>query len=139
MVMSAAVWPVFEDGYKHNLCDEGAPVLRAYQDLDALATAAGRIPLSAFDEHADVPDDVIAQLAEEAQDIPDLSGFPVVWHDPADAVATLDVILSALASPDPARPGRENPEYLADCLDAIRQALQQAATRKTRFNFTIVA
>jgi hypothetical protein len=135
--MSDAVWPVFEDGYKHSLCDEGVPVLRAHQDLDAIAMAAGRMPLSAFDEHADVPADVVAQLAEEAQDIPDLSGFPVVWHDPADAVATLDVILSALASPDPARAGREDPEYLMHCLEAFRQTLQQAASRKTRFNFTI--
>lgn len=72
MVMSVAVWPVFEDGHKHSLCDEGAPVLRASDDLDAIATAAGHMPLSAFDEHADVPADVIARLAEEAQDIPDL-------------------------------------------------------------------
>ena len=93
--------------------------MRTYQDLDAIATAAGRTPLSAFDEHADVPDNVIAQLAEEAQDIPDLSGFPVVWHDPADAVATLDVILSAFASPDPAYAGREDPEWLAYSLEAF--------------------
>ena len=32
--------------------------------------------------------------------LPDLSGFPVVWHDPADAVATLDVLLSAIAATD---------------------------------------
>jgi hypothetical protein len=96
--------------------------------------AAGRC--RPFDEHADVPFDVVARLAEEAQDLPDLSGFPVVWHDPADAVATLDAILSAPAS-DPARVGREDPEYLARCLEAIRQTLQQAVTRKTRFNFTI--
>ena len=139
MVMSDALWPVFEDGRKHSLRDEGVPLFRAYEDLDAIATAAGCMPLEAFDEHADVPLDVVAQRAEEAQDIPDLSCFPVVWHDPTDAVATLDVILSVLASQDPVRPGRENPEYLASCLDAIRQALQQAVTRKTRFNFTIVA
>jgi hypothetical protein len=137
IVMSDAVWPVFEDGHKHSLCDEGAPVFRAYQDLDAIAAAAGRMPLSAFDEHADVPFDVVARLAEEAQDLPDLSGFPVVWHDPADAGATLDVILSALGSPDLAGVDWEDPEYLVDCLEAIRETLQQAVTRKTRFNFTI--
>ena len=135
--MSDAVWPVFEDGHKHSLCDEGVPVLRASDDLDAIATAAGHMPLSAFDEHADVPADVTEQLAEEAHDIPDLSGFLVVWHGPADAVATLDVILSALASPDRAGVDWEDPEYLVDCLEAFRQTLQQAATRKTRFNFTI--
>lgn len=136
MVMSFALWPVFEDGHKHSLCDEGKSVLRAYEALDAIATAAGQMPLEAFDEHADVPADVIAQRAEEEQDLPDLSDFPVVWHDPADAVATLDVILSALASPDPAC-ADEDPEELADCLEAFRQTLQQAAVRKTRFNFTI--
>jgi len=135
--MSDAVWPVFEDGRKHSLCDEGAPVLRAHQHLDAIATAAGRMPLLAFDEHADVPDDVFVQLAEEAMDLPDLSGFPAVWHDPADAVATLDVILSALTSPDPAC-ADEDPEYLVESLEAIRQTLQDAATRKTRFHFIIV-
>jgi hypothetical protein len=137
MVMSFALWPVFEDGHKHSLCDEGKPLLRAYEALDAIATAAGHMPLSAFDEHADVPADVIAQRAEEANDIPDLSDFLVVWHDPADAVATLDVILSALASPDPAYAGGEDPEWLAYSLEAFRQTLQQAATRKTRFNFTV--
>lgn len=74
-------------------------------------------------------------------DMPGWSGtkkvIPVVWHDPADAVATLDAILSALASPDPAC-ADEDPEELADCLEAFRQTLQQAAARKTRFNFTIV-
>jgi fructose-specific component phosphotransferase system IIB-like protein len=137
MVMSDAVWPVFEDGQKHSLCDEGISVLRAYQDLDAIAAAAGRMLLSAFDEHADVPADVVAQLAEEAQDIPDLSGFPVVWHDPADAVATLDVILAALASADPACADLDDPECLAQDLKAFRETLEQAATRKTRFNLTI--
>jgi hypothetical protein len=60
MVMSVALWPVFEDGHKHGLCDEGIPCA-----------------------------------------------------------------------------GGEDPEYLAYCLEAFRQTLQQAATRKTRFNFTI--
>ncbi len=136
--MSVALWPVFEDGQRHSLCDEGVPVLRAYKDLDAIATAAGRMSLSAFDGHADVPDDVIARLAEEAQDEPDLSGFPIVWHDPADAVATLDVILFALASPDLSWAGKEDPEELACCLEAIRQPLQQAAARRTRFYLTVV-
>jgi len=137
MVMSVALWPVFEDGQKHSLCDEGVPVLRAYEELDAIAVAAGHMPLEAFGEHADVPAGVVAQLAEEARDLPDLSGFPVVWHDPADAVATIDVILSALASPDPEWEGWDGPEEVADCLKAIRQTLQQARTRSTRFYFII--
>lgn len=135
--MSFALWPVFEDGKKHSLCDEGVPVFRAYEKLDAMAVAAGRKPLEAFDEHADVSAGVVAQLAEEAQDLPDLSGFPVAWHDPADAVATIDAILSALASPDLEWDGWDGPEEVADCLKAIRQPLQQAVTRQTRFNFTV--
>ena len=135
--MSLALWPVFEDGRKHSLCNEGVPVFRAYQELDAIAVAAGNTPLEAFDEHADVPADVVAQLAEEAQDLPDLSGFPLVWHDPADAVATIDVLLSALASPDLEWDGWDGPEEVADGLKAIRQTLQQAVTRQTRFRFTI--
>ena len=80
----------------------------------------------------------VARLAEEAQDLPDLSGFPVVWHDPADAVATIDVILSALASPDLEWDGwDDDPGEVADCLKAIRQTLQQAVMRQTRFNFII--
>jgi hypothetical protein len=137
MAMSVALWPVFEDGHKHSLCDEGISLLRAYKDLDAIARAAGHMPLSAFDEHADVPDEIIGQLAEEAQDIPDLSGFPVVWHDPADAVATLEVILSAVVSPDPRTVDGEDSGDLACCLEAFCRTLQQAATRQTRFNFTI--
>ena len=135
--MSVALWPVFEDGQTHSLCDEGVPVLRAYEELGAIAAAAGRMPLEAFDEHADVPATAVAHLAEEAQDLPDLSGFPVVWHDPADAVATIDVILSALAAADLEWDGWDGPEEVADCLKAIRQTLQQAVTRQTRFNFTI--
>jgi hypothetical protein len=136
--MSVALWPVFEDGHKHTLCDEGISPLHAYQRLDAIAVAAGRLPLEAFDQHADVPADVVAQLAEQARDLPDLSGFPVVWHDPADAVATIDAILSALASPDLRWDSRQNSaEEVADDLKAIRQTLQDAVTRQTRFNFTI--
>jgi hypothetical protein len=135
--MSVALWPVFEDGVKHGLSDEGVPVLRAYEALDAIAEAAGQLPLEAFDQHADVPDDVLAQLAEEAQDEPDLSGFPVVWHDPADALATIDVILAALASPDLEWDGWDSAEEVAECLKAIRQTLEQAVTRQTRFNFTV--
>jgi hypothetical protein len=138
MAMSLALWPVFEDGHKHGLCDEGEPVFRVYEQLDAIAVAAGHMPLEAFDQHADVPAGLVAQLAEEAKDVPDLSGFPVVWHDPADAVATIDVILSALASPDLEWDGWDRPEEIADCLKAIRETLQQALTRQTRFNFTIV-
>jgi hypothetical protein len=99
--------------------------------------AAGHIPLSAFNPHADVPDEVIEQLAQETQDLPDLSGFPVVWHDPADAMATLDVILSAVTHPDHASAGREDPDDLAYCLEAFRQVLQQAAARQTRFYFAV--
>jgi hypothetical protein len=135
--MSVDLWPVFEDGHKHSLGVEGITLFRAYEDLDAIARAAGYMPLSAFDAHADVPDEVIEQLAEAAQDIPDLSGFPVVWHDPADAVATLDVILSAVASPDHASVGGEDPDDLAHCLKAFRQTLQQAARRRTRFYFVV--
>jgi hypothetical protein len=135
--MSVALWPVFEDGQMHSLCDEGVPVLRACEELDAIAVAAGRMPLEAFDKHADLPATAIAQLAEEARDLPDLSGFPVVWHDPADAVATIDVILSAFASPGLEWDGWDGPEEVADCLKAIRHTLQQAVTRQTRFNFTI--
>jgi hypothetical protein len=137
MAMSVDLWPVFEDGHKCDLDHEGITLLRAYKDLDAIAAAAGHMPLSAFDAHADVPDEVIEQLIEEAQDLPDLSGFPVVWHDPADAVATLDVILSAVASPDHASVGREDPDDLAYCLEAFRQTLQQAAARQTRFYFAV--
>ena len=135
--MSLALWPVFEDGRKHSLCNEGVQVFRTFQELDAIAVAAGHMPLESFDGHADIPDDVFAQLAEEAQDLPDLSGFPVVWHDPADAVATIDVLLAALASPDLEWDGREDPGEVADGLKAIRQTLQQAVTRQTRFHFTI--
>jgi hypothetical protein len=52
-------------------------------------------------------------------------------------VATLDAILSALAAPDLAGVDWDDPEYLVECLEAFRQTLQQAVTRKTRFNFTI--
>ncbi len=65
--MSFALWPVFEDGQEHSPGDEGAPVFRAYKELDAIAVAAGHMPLEAFDEHADVPAAVVAQLAEEAR------------------------------------------------------------------------
>jgi hypothetical protein len=137
MVMSVALWPVFKDGVKHSLWHEGVQVLRAYEALDAIAIGAGHMPLEAFDQHSDVPTNVVAQLAEEAQDLPDLTGFPVVWHDPADAVATINVILSALASPDLVWDGWDGPEEVADCLRAIRQTLQQAVTRQTRFNFVV--
>jgi hypothetical protein len=137
LVMSFALWPVFEDGQEHSLGDEGAPVFRAYEKLDAIAVAGGHTPLEAFDAHAGVPAAVVARLAGQAQDLPDLSGFPVAWHDPADAVAAIDVILSALAAPDLEWDGEEDPGELADCLTAIRQALQHAVTRQTRFHFMI--
>ena len=135
--MGFTVWPVYEDGQEDSLGDEGQSLLRAHEELDTMARAAGRTPLSAFDEHADVPDEVIARMAEEAQDLPDLSGFPVVWHDPADAVATLDVLLSAIAATDLKTVGGEDPEEIAECLEAFREALQEAATRQTRFHFII--
>ena len=47
------------------------------------------------------------------------------------------MILSALAAPDLEWDGEEDPGELADCLTAIRQALQHAVTRQTRFHFII--
>ncbi len=47
------------------------------------------------------------------------------------------MILSVLASPDLGWDGREDPGELADCLKAIRQTLQHAVTRQTRFHFII--
>jgi hypothetical protein len=135
--MSVALWPVFEDGVRHNVFSEGVLVFRAYEALDAIAAAAGNTPLEAFDQHADLPPSVVAQLAEQAQDLPDLSGFAVVWHDPAEAVATIDAILSGLASPDLEWDGWDSAEEVADCLKAMRQTLQQAVTRQTRFNFVV--
>jgi hypothetical protein len=135
--MGFTVWPVYEDGQEDSLGDEGKALLRAHEELDAMATTAGRMPLSAFDAHSDVPDEVIARMAEEAQDLPDLSGFPVVWHDPANAVATLDVLLSAIAATDLETVGGEDPEEIAECLEAFRETLQEAVTRKTRFHFIV--
>jgi hypothetical protein len=135
--MGFTVWPVFEDGHEDSLGDEGKSLLRAHEELDAIAKAAGRTPLSAFDAHSDVPDEVVKRMAEEAQDLPDLSGFPVVWHAPADAVATLDVLLSAVASPELETVGGEDAEELAECLEAFRETLQEAAARQTWFHFII--
>jgi hypothetical protein len=135
--MSFAVWPVFEDHREHSLCDEGVPLFRDYEALNAIAVAAGRKSLEAFDKHADVSPSVIAQRFEEEQDIPDLSDLPIAWHDPAEAVATLDAILSAFDSPEMAgMDWSEYPEDLVECLEAFRQTLQQASIRKTRFYFT---
>jgi len=50
---------------------------------------------------------------------------------PADVVARL------AALPDLGSADLEDPEYLADCLEAFRRAPQQAAARRTRFNFTV--
>lgn len=104
MVMSDAVWPVFEDGRKHSLCNEGALVLRAHQHLDAIATAAGRMPLSAFDEHADVPDDVFALPEGHPSD-------PAGCRHAQDAVQLHNCVITALplVSADPSNAARLAP------------------------------
>ena len=52
-------------------------------------------------------------------------------------MATLDVLLSAIAATDLETVGGEDPEEIAECLEAFREALQEAATRQTRFHFII--
>lgn len=125
--MSVALWPAFEDGHGHALVDEGTVLLDAVDELDALAESACVRPLSSFDAYAEVPEAVIVELAEAAEGIPDLSGFPATWHDPAEAVATLDLLIAGTASTSD----------IHESLDAFREVLRAAADRGTRFHLTI--
>lgn len=122
--MSIALWPVFADDHEHGLVDEGAVLLDVVDDLDALAAAAGRMPLTGFDAYAAVPDEVVAERAHDG--MPDLSDFPVTWHDPADAVATLDALI-AVTTAGP----------VLEALAAFRTVVREAAERGTRFHLTV--
>ncbi|HEX6360221.1 hypothetical protein [Actinophytocola sp.] len=122
--MSIALWPVFADDHEHGLVDEGVVLLDAADELDEIAAAAGRTPLTGFDAYSAVPDEVVAERAHDG--MPDLSDFPVTWHDPADAVATLDTLIAAATS-----------EELREALTAFRTVLWEAAERGTRFHLTL--
>src|SRR5262245_66583112 len=101
--MSVALWPVCEDGQEHELVDEGVVLLEAAAELDALAEAAGRVPLTAFDAYVDVPEET--QTARAAERIAALSDLPVSWHDPVEAVLTLNALIAGVRD-----------EYMRDCL-----------------------
>jgi hypothetical protein len=123
--MSIALWPVFADHHEHGLVDEGAVLLAAAEELDALAAAAGHTPLTGFDAYADVPEEVVAERAMAAEGVPDLSDLPVTWHAPADAVATLDALIAGASG------------EIAEALTAFRTVLAEAVERGTRFHLTV--
>jgi hypothetical protein len=133
--VSVALWPVFEDQHPHDLVDEGAVLLDVGDRLDALAEKAGRTPLSSFDAYVEVPEDVVADRVLAGDGIPDLSDYPVSWHDPADAVATLDTLLAVVGSTR--WRGEHDRGLVLDCLTAVRTTLSEAISRQTRFHFTI--
>lgn len=136
--MSLALWPVFEDQHGHGLVDEGAVLLDVSDELDGIATAAGRTPLSGFDAYADVPDQVMAERAMAAEGVPDLSDLPTAWHDPADAVATLDTLMARIGGSASWPGGHDHDrENVLDCLAAFRMVLRDAAGRGTRFHLTV--
>ncbi len=133
--MSIALWPVFEDRQEHGLVDEGAILLDVSDELDAIAQSAGRAPLTAFDAYIDVPEDVLEQRAMEADGLPDLSDLPATWHDPADAVSTLDALVSGVGSGS--WDSEYDREHVVGCLEAFRAVLRGAAERGTRFHLTV--
>jgi hypothetical protein len=134
--MSVALWPVFEDSRPHHLGDEGAVLLDVLAELDVIAEGVGRTPLSAFHRYVNVPAEIFRQRVREAQeDDPDLPDFPVVWHNPADAVATLDTLWSTVAAGS--WTGGWDREVVLECLAEFRGVLGAAAKRGTRFNLTL--
>lgn len=133
--MSIALWPVFEDHHEHGLVDEGAVLLDVGEELDGIADAAGRTPLWGFDAYIEVPEEVMEQRVMAAEGVPDLSDFPVAWHDPAEAVMTLDALVSGIDSAP--WEGEYDRELVLDCLRAFRRVLRDGAERGTRFHLTI--
>lgn len=133
--MSIALWPVFEDQYEHGLVDEGAVLLDVSDELDAIAASVGRTPLTGFDAYVGVPEEVVAERAMAAEGMPDLSDFPAAWHASAEAVATLDALVSGVDSSS--WEGEYDRAVVLECLEAFRRVLRDAAERGTRFHLTV--
>jgi hypothetical protein len=90
----------------------GRALARRHCELDALACRHGVAPLSSFG-FAD-----------------DLEGETLVWHDPADGLATVEALLGALSGPGCEIPRRE--PIVAD-LKRVADALAKAHAKGIRF------
>ncbi|MBS0262283.1 MAG: hypothetical protein JSS02_10065 [Planctomycetes bacterium] len=90
----------------------GYAVARACQSLDALAAELGLLPLSAFGFNDD------------------WAGEQLVWHAPAEGLATCQGLLAALADRPGALPGQER---VIRELRRIAAALQKAHEKKIPF------
>ncbi len=107
-VRTVRVFPYFESevGEIHTFL-HGKALARHVKELDELAQSRGVRPLSEFGFHDD------------------LDGEALVWHDPADGLATFDTLLDAL------RDGAEideRPAVIAD-IEHIVHALNRALRR----------
>jgi hypothetical protein len=97
---------------------------QALEELDGLARAAGRDPLSTF---LTVSPEQLSRFGAGAsdQELP-----PSVWFDPADGLQTVDWLVSRLsASPD------EDDQRLVPELKAIQSSLSAAIANRHRFRF----
>lgn len=134
--MSIRIFPRFKSkSFEPDIpCDWGVRLLEFLEPLDAIASKRELKPLGDLNAYSEmeVPEDFdgnpdwLEDLKEQAE---------IQWHDPADAVATIDGLLEALRSRPQAKIKGKNREYIIEELEELKAWLSQAAKRRVKFHF----
>jgi hypothetical protein len=133
--MGSSFYPVLErdiEGLEPELEVSGKALARNMDTLELICQQAG--VRSLMDFYSESTDETAEHLAEELDEslAEALDGIPLVWFEPAEGLATVRALRSALLQRTD-----DWVEAMRDDLDALERVLVRAQTAGTRFRLRI--
>jgi hypothetical protein len=136
--VSVGIFPVFKSRSFDSPFDpdEGVLLLQFLDQLDDMASESGLKPLGCLNAYSkmDLPEDFdgspewYAELRAHGE---------IAWHNPADAVATIDGLLESVSNKRHAKIKGKNREYVVGALEDLKSCLSRAVKRRVKFHFDV--